>query len=409
VTIQLERFDAGMVSGNRESLARWAVLIWALIGAAILVAGGIWLATRISAALAPFVVAALVVFMLRRPVKRLSSKGLSRGKAIGICYLIGASVLTLAGLFVIPPLIEQAREFILAFPKYLEYASGLWFRLQAQYTDMDIPVWLRDAVFAVRDTISAQLGAWSRAVAAGVLDVGGRMVGFVINLFLALVLAFFVLRDLPVFKDEILRLAGGARRQDIMEVLARVTKVIEGWMRGQGTIAIVVGVMTWVGLEVLGVPYAAIIGVIAGVTNFIPYLGPIVGGTVAAIAAAFISPMHVLYTVLWIVALQQIESLFLQPRIMADRINVHPALIIFSLLVGAQVAGFVGMLFAMPVAGILSTLFVYYFEKHTAAELATENGALFRKASCEPVPVSPDEPDDAVQASVNDVTDEERR
>lgn len=408
-----------MVTGKRESLVRWALLIWALIGAAILVAGVIWLATRISAALAPFVVAALVVFMLRRPVARLSANGLSRGKAIAICYLVGASVLTLAGLFVIPPLVEQAREFISAFPKYLEYASQLWFRLQAQYTDMAIPDWLRDAVLAARDTISAQLADWSRALAAGVLGAGGRAVGFVINLFLALVLAFFVLRDLPVFKDEILRLAGGAeRRQDATEVFGRITRVVEGWMRGQGTIAVIVGVLTWLGLEVLGVPYAAIIGVIAGITNLIPYLGPIVGGTVAAIAAAFVSPMHVLYAVLWIVALQQMESLFLQPRIMSDKINVHPALIIFSLLVGAQVAGFVGMLFAMPVAGILSALFVYYFEKHTDSQLATEHGALFRKASCEQEPEDSDEPDEAgeasvkdgaVQVSVNDVTDEERK
>lgn len=366
----------------RDTLVRWLVTVWIVIGVSVLIVGAIWLLARISAVLVPFIFALLVVFLLRRPVAALSARGMSRASAVSLCYLIGALVLTFAGLFVIPPLVSQTREFIAAFPGYYESASKLWFTLQREYTNLEIPEWLQDAVFAARQSITDQLTNWSKAVATMAIGAGGRMIGFVVNVFLSLALAFFVLKDLPALKEEILRLGGAKRRDTLIEVLGRVTAVVEGWLRGQSMIALIVGVLTWFGLQVLGVPYAVIIGIIAGVTNLIPYVGPLVGGSIAAISAAFVSPMLVVYTIVWIVILQQVESLVLQPRVMSDQVNLHPVLVIFSLLVGAQAGGLLGMLLAVPVAGVINVLFIYYFEKHTASELATEQGALFRKSSC---------------------------
>jgi predicted PurR-regulated permease PerM len=173
-----------------------------------------------------------------------------------------------------------------------------------------------------------------------------------------------------------------------------VTLVVEGWIRGQSLIALIVGVLTWLGLQVLGVPYALVIGLIAGVTNLIPYLGPVVGGLIAAISAAFVSPMLVVYTLAYIVVLQQLESMFLQPRVMSEQVNLHPVLVVFSLLVGASVGGLLGMLLAVPIAGAINAVFVYYFERHTSEPLATNEGALFRKTGCDEDEPCPEEDDD---------------
>ncbi|MCL5887361.1 MAG: AI-2E family transporter [Actinobacteria bacterium] len=395
--------------GLSDRLLRRGLMVWTIIGVAILLVAALWLLTRISAVFAPFVLAMLLVFVLRRPVAALEAKGLSRGKAVAVCYLIGIIVISLFGVFVIPSLVEQGRDFISAFPGYYESASRLWFRLQAQYTDMQVPPWVKDAVFAAQESISRQLAAWSASLATAVLGVGGRLATFIIMLFLALALAFFVLKDMPVFKDELLRLGGVRRREDLVAVLRRITDVVEGWLRGQSIIAVIVGTLTWLGLQILGVPYAAIIGIIAGVTNFVPYVGPLVAGLIAAISAAFVSPILVLYTVLWIFVLQQLESLVLSPRIMSDTVNIHPVLIIFSLLVGAQVAGFAGMLFAVPVAGVLNALFVYYFEKHTDSQLATEQGALFRRTDSSPADNSSCDSEATEEVSTPDGTDNEER
>lgn len=364
---------------------RWTLIAlraWAIIGIVVLIVGALWLLARISLVLTPFLFAVLVVFVLRRPVDELAARGLSRGLAVTFCYLVGATIVTFVGIFIVPPLVSQARDFLDDFPRYYLAARDLWFDLQRQYTNLEIPEWVQDAALASRQSITEQIASWSRAAAGLVVTLGGQVVGFVFNLFLSLALAFFVLRDLPTLKREVIVL-GGRRQDDVIEVIARVTFVVEGWIKGQSLIAMIVGVATWLGLEVLGVPYALIIGLIAGVTNLIPYLGPFVGGAIAAISASFVSPALVVYTLLYIIVIQQLESLFLQPRVMSDHVHLHPVLVVFSLLIGAMVAGLAGMLFAVPVAAVINTVFVYYFEKNTHSELATEGGALFRRISCD--------------------------
>ncbi len=378
---------------------------WTLIGLAALVVAGLWLLSRFAGVLTPFVFAGLVVFLLRRPVANLTRRGLSRGWAVGVCYLVMLSVLSFVGVVVMPPLVKQIGQFLGDFPRHFLAARDLWFQLQGQYTTLEVPTWLDDAIHVSRDDLARQAATWSRTLASGVVFAGGQVFTVVLNLFLSLALAFFVLRDLPVLKSEMLLLGGVRRRADLLEVFERVTLVVEGWIRGQTLIAVIVGTLTGLGLAILGVPYALVIGIIAGVSNLIPYLGPIVGGLIAAISAAFVSPTLVLYTIIYIVVLQQLESIFLQPRVMSDQVNMHPVLVVLSLLVGASVGGLFGMLLAVPVAGALNAVFVYYFEKHTASELATEDGALFRKTGCEDAEPCP-EPNEAPERPVTDKPDD---
>lgn len=360
-----------------------ALKTWTLIGVAVLVVALFWLMARMWSILTPFVFAALVVFLLRRPVTRLAERGVGRGVAVLICYLGIFAVLGFFLVAVLPPLVREFVQFLEDFPRYFASARDLWIRLQREYTSLEVPSWVQDALLATRDDLTRQATIWSRALAGGIVVAGGQVAGFLLGTFLALALAFFALRDLPVIKQELLRLGGVRRREDMLELFMRVTTVVEGWIKGQALIAFIVGLLTWLGLQLLGVPYALIIGIIAGVTNVIPYLGPIVGGAVAAVSAAFVSPMLVVWTVLYIVVLQQLESMFLQPRVMSGQVNLHPVLVVFSLLVGASVGGLVGMLLALPVAGAINAAFVYYFEKHTDSELATPDGALFRRVECE--------------------------
>lgn len=400
------------VSESTVVTAKWrlrALRTWTLIGIGILVVATLWVLGRFAGVLTPFVFAALVVFLLRRLVTGLAARGMSRGAAVGLCYLVILGFISFASVAIIPPLVTQFGEFLGDFPRHFAAARDLWFDLQRRYTSMEVPQWLQDAVLAQRETLAAQAGDWSRRLAGGVVLAGGQAFTVVLNLFLSLTLAFFALRDLPVIKSEVLALGGSKRRDDLLEVFERVTLVVEGWLKGQSIIALIVGVLTWLGLQVLGVPYALIIGLIAGITNLIPYLGPLVAGSIAAISAAFVSPMLVVYTIIYIAILQQLESMFLQPRVMSDQVNLHPVLVVFSLLVGASVGGLFGMLLAVPVAGALNAVFVYYFEKHTESELATAGGALFRRTVCELGDEDcTDDPEAPEDSGVTDDDDEER-
>lgn len=362
-----------------DSWRRLAVVTWTLVGLLLLLSFALWVLGLVSSALTPLLLALVVVFLLRRPVAALSLQGMPRGLAVLTCYLVMFALLTALGLFVVPPLASEVRGFAEAFPTYYDGAYHQWLQIEARYVLIELPEWVRTAAEASRESVVEGITEASRNVARGAVAIGGQVVGFFVNAFLALALAFFVLRDLPTLKAEVLSLPGPARRQESLKLAADVTIVLEGFIRGQLMIATIVGVATGAGLALLGVPYALVIGLIAGVTNLVPYLGPIVGGIVAAISAAFVGWDTVLLTLIWVVVLQQAESMFLQPKIMSDQVHLHPVLVILSLLVGATLFGLVGMLVAVPIAAVVKVMFIHYYEKWTESSISGENGALFRR------------------------------
>ncbi|MBS3957744.1 MAG: AI-2E family transporter [Clostridiales bacterium] len=367
---------------HADRIERWrrvATVSWALVGLVLLVSFALWMLGTVASALTPFVLALVVVFLLRRPVAALQARGVSRSLAVGLCYLVLLSSIVLAGVFIVPPLITEVKSFSQAFPSYYDNAYRLWLQIEREYIAIDLPAWVSDVAMASRESVVSWITDVSRGLARGVVAVGGQIVGFLVNAFLALALAFFVLRDLPTLKSELLSLSGPGRRQESLKLAGDVTGVLEGYIRGQLMIATIVGVATGVGLAILGVPYALVIGLIAGVANLVPYLGPIVGGSIAAISAAFIGWNTVVFTLIWIVALQQLESTFLQPKIMSHHVHMHPVLVILSLLVGATLFGLVGMILAVPIAAVGKVLFVHYYEKWTQSSISAEDGALFRK------------------------------
>ena len=359
---------------------RWVRLgarAWALAGLATLVAAGAWLLGKLLPALTPLILASVVTLVLRRPVAALEARGVSRWLGVVICYLASAVVVAIATLFVVPVVVREVSAFAEAFPRYYDAAYGLWLDVEREWVAIRLPEWVDEALVASRGAIVSWLTELSGSTARVVVGAGGRVFGFLAQAFLALALAFFLLRDLPALKAEVLALAG-SRRDDSLTVLAReIVAVLEGFLKGQLMIAVIVGTITGVGLAALGVPYAAAIGLIAGVTNLIPYLGPVIGGIVAAISAAFVSPQLMLWTIVWVFVVQQTESVALQPRIMAHQARIHPAVVIVSLAIGARFFGLLGMLFAVPVAAVVTVLFTHFYSRHIGTDVRSVGGVLF--------------------------------
>jgi predicted PurR-regulated permease PerM len=370
-----------------ESLERWRRVLtvsWALVGVLVLAAAAVFALVRISPALVPFGLALVIVFLLRTPVAALERRGLKRGAAVAVCHLAILAALAVLGLFIVPPLVDQVRQFLGAFPGYYDRVLDLWGQVQRQYSAVAWPSWLDDALVGIRDGLAKQLASWSANLAKTLFSVGGGAVSFLLNVFLALVVAFWLLKDLEVIKREFVALAGPKRRDEASIVIGKVSTVLSGYLRGQAIVSATTAVIVTIGFTVLGVPYALVLGLLAGALNIVPWFGPLVAEVISAIAAAFVSPWLALWAVLVVIGAQQITDMFITPRVMSEQVDLHPVLVIFSLLTGAALAGIVGMVLAIPVAAIAKGLFVYYFEKWTDSSLATENGALFRSAApCE--------------------------
>lgn len=364
-----------------EPRDRWSkifTITWSLVGIGLLLGAAGWLLGRLTTALIPFAVAVIIVFMFRGPVAALERRGVKRGLAVGICYLVSFVVVGIALGFLIPALVEQVREFVEAFPGYYERASRMFLDMQGRYEALIVPPWLEDALANLQDTITRQSAEWSRLLAKEIFSVGGSALSALVTTVVSLVVGFWILKDLPAINKEMLLLAGPRRRDEAAVVTSTVSRVLGGYLRGMFTISLITGTIVAIGLAIIGVPYSLVIGLLALILNFIPWIGPALTAIIAGIAAAFVSPIHILGAVAICLGAQQITEYFVQPRVMSENVDLHPLLVIFSLLAGSALFGLAGLLLGIPVAAIGKGLFVYYFEKYTDSKLTTEGGALFR-------------------------------
>ena len=360
---------------------RWNRLLvasWALIGLIILLLGVLWVLRKDAPALTPFLFALVMILLLRKPVQRLADRGVPRAAAVGVCYLIAALALVLIGAFLVPPLLNQLRDFFVAFPRLYGRAYALFLQFQRQYHALRLPGWAEGMVGRVNVTLTTQAGRISARAATGAIAAGQFTVGLLFDLIIALVISFYVLKDLPVLREEVLSLAGEHNRDEAELVFTKISTTLGGYLRGQLMVSAIVGTLSAIALAILRVPYALVIGMITGIFNVVPYLGPIIGATIAAISGAFVSPLLAILAPLAVFGVQQLDGLFISPRIMSAQVDLYPVLVIFSLLTGAALFGFVGLLLAIPIAAIGKGLFVYYFEKHTRSILKTTEGVLFK-------------------------------
>jgi predicted PurR-regulated permease PerM len=376
---------SGGLAQSRDRWMRVLVITWSLVGIGLLLTAAGWLLGRVSSALVPFMLAIVIVFLFRSPVAALERRGMKRGLAVGLCYLVGFIVLGTIIAFIVPPLVDQVRQFVEAFPSYYERANTMLLDMQNRYQALVLPPWFQDAAANLQDTIARQSAEWSAVLARELFSVGGSAVTLLGTGVVALVVGFWVLKDLPTINEEMLLLAGDRRREEARVITGKVSRILGGYLRGQLMLSTATAIIVTIGLSVFGVPYSLVIGLLAGILNVIPWVGPALTAVIAGISAAFVSPWLILAGVGTSVVAQQITEIFVQPRVMSEQVDLHPLLVILSLLVGGVLFGFAGLVLAIPVAAISKGLFVYYFEKYTDSTLASEEGALFRtRVDCDP-------------------------
>jgi predicted PurR-regulated permease PerM len=366
-------------AARRERWIGLAIEVWATIGVLVLLYLAGTVIGRLSSALLPFGFALAIVVVLRGPVDRLVNRRIPRALAIALCYLAGAVVFAIGTLFIVPVFGDQIGALATALPGYLDKAYALLLQVTQPKGTPIVPGWVTTAVLNLKDTAVASIGSISTQGIAIAFAAGSQIVTIVVAVVLALIVAFYTLLDLPKLLDEGMRIVPERFREEAEHGAATVSRILGGWMRGAFIDSMVVGALIAAGLTVLGVPYGFAIGIIGGLLNIVPYLGPVVAAVFAGLSGLFGgSPWLALWAVAIVFAVQQFDSLWLNPRIMSQNVDLHPVLVVFSLLTGATLFGVPGMLLAVPVAAICKGLFVYNFERRTQQSLCTEDGVLFR-------------------------------
>jgi len=351
---------------------------------AILVACAlVWLLAPV---LTPFVISALFGWLGDPLVDRLEARGRSRHTAVLIVFAVMLGALALVMLVLVPMLWEQLQHLFDWLPQLASWATGVllpWIKLRFR---LDLAPYVDPGyVFGLVRSHWEEAGGIAAAVLGRVTASGKLVFGLVANVALVPVLSFYFLRDWDVMIARIRELVPRPMLPTVTQLARESDEVLGGFLRGQFSVMLALGSVYAIGLWAVGLDLGLLIGFVAGLVSFVPYLGAFVGVTAAVIATLVQHGdlMH-LALVLGVFALgQTLESFLLTPWLVGDRIGMHPVAVIFAIMAGGQLFGFLGVLLALPVAAVLMVMLRYAHHRYTRSGLY---GAQPDPASALPLP-----------------------
>lgn len=345
------------------SLAAFWARYRRLFGAAFLLVVAAALFWRLRGVLTPFIIAAVLSYLLDPLVDTLVKRGFSRLQALSFIYVI--VILTgvvVVGLLVPAVVVELGRlsEFL---PGFFRDVQGMAFDFQSRYSQAQLPQPIRQAVDDAILAVQGQLLRYVSLAAQRVLGVFSAL----FSLLLAPILSFYILKDLDYFRARFRELLPRREPPEMRDMLSEVDGVVSGFIRGQLIIAVAVGLVMALGLSLLRIRFSVILGIFAGTAEIIPYFGPIIGAIPAVAVAWSMSRADAVKVLLLVGAVQWLEGNVLAPRILGARVGLHPVVVIFALLLGFELFGVLGMIAAVPVTGIFRVVLERVLAKRSAS------------------------------------------
>ena len=321
--------------------------------------------------LTPFVIAALLAYLGDPLVDWLERLRLSRSGAVAIVFVLMTLVLVGVVLLLIPLLERQISAFIEQFPRYRDWFTGSALPWISQHTGFDVEGIELGSIYTMLQEHWQQAGGVVATLLGGISKSGLLILNFVLNLALIPVVAFYLLRDWDVMVEKIRMLIPRPIEPTVSRLARESDSVLGGFLRGQLSVMFALGMIYGIGLWMAGIDFALLIGTIAGLVSFIPYLGATVGVGIGLIAALvqYGDWTHVILVCVVFGVGQMLESMVLTPFLVGDRIGMHPVAVIFAVMAGGQLFGFVGVLVALPVAAVAMVLLRYLYEQYTASRL----------------------------------------
>ncbi|HEX6971879.1 MAG TPA: AI-2E family transporter [Limnochordia bacterium] len=313
----------------------------------LLIAAGVigaWLVYRLRASLAPFLLASMVAYLMYPLVVRFEARRVPRPLAILLVYAIFAVAGVIGYYALVPPLARQLRDLVTLLPEQSERLQGMTQGAVDGLNRLQLPAVVRRAIDRALTRAEDSLDGWAERAA----DATFGLFSGAISLVAALVLAYYVLRDRERMLGALLDIVPAVHRGAALALLREVDAVIAGFVRGQLIVSLVIGTAIGIGLSLLGVRYALIVGLIAGIFDVIPYFGPLIGAVPAVALALLRSPWTALWAAVLIFAINQLEGSLLSPKIVGNSVGLHPLAVIFAVLAGGELAGVIGMLVAVP-------------------------------------------------------------
>lgn len=341
---------------NKRQILTWISII---LGAIFLYYLYFWIRSYVVPILTPFIIAAILAYLLNPLVNLLMKKRMHRIIALLIVYASGITALTLLIIYLVPRLIEELNRLTILLPRYTSQFQSLYLAAEEKLNNISWSEEVNQTIQRIyrQFDIFPQLTEKIQKLTQGII---GKLSGMLItivktifNLVLAIILSFYLLKDLDKIKTRFTQILSPQYHKQVFHYLRDVNEVLAAFVRGQLIVCAIIGIVTFIGLTIMRIEFALLIAIVAGITNLIPYFGPIIGAIPGIIVGAMQSPWLGLKVLIFFVVVQQIDGNIVTPKIVGGKVGFHPVLVIFILLLGERWKGILGMLFAIPVAGVI--------------------------------------------------------
>ena len=306
--------------------------------------------TIISSIITPIIVAYVFYYMLN-PLVNFFSKKISRFSASLLAILVGVITVLIVIIGVVPIIVEQTQNLITALPRYIEivkgyleeYSDNAYVQVVVEYVNTNLNV----------SKISQRLISITTSIAQGVVSSISSTASVLITMPFVL---FFLLKDASQFNKFVISLLPKKFEKSVAETIDEIDDKVGSYIQGQMLVSLCIGVMLFIGYNVIGLHYAFSLATIAAFLSIVPYLGPAIAITPAMLVAASTSwVMVVKMLVVWGIV-QFLEGNIISPNIMGRSMNMHPLTVIFVILIGVNISGVVGAILGIPVYSILKVL-----------------------------------------------------
>jgi len=277
--------------------------------------------------------------------------------AIIVVFGIIIALLILTIVFLIPSVINQLNVLYKEIPNFIENYQNLILSIKPQLSKFINPA---DVEILLKENLSE--------LQKGILGFSQTIIIYLSNIVSSItfgivivpLILFYLMRDMVIFKENLYIFVSKENKKEFKEVLEEIDHIVSGFIRGRIIVCFIIGILIGIGLYFLNLKFALIIGVVSGIFNFIPYLGPIVGVVLALIFALGQPWWILLMIVVLFILVNQLEAIFLNPNILGKGLGLHPLTVILSMLICGQLLGILGVLVAVPLAAILKVLTIRY-------------------------------------------------
>ena len=355
------------MAANLDIRLKWLILV-ALLG---------WVLYLMGPALTPFVIAGLFAYLFNPIVEKLERHGIGRNLGVSLVFLILSLVLVTIFLVLIPFIDLQVTRFIEQLPRWTAWARDVATPWIAQHFGVSLDSVDSEGLVSMLQGHWKEAGGFATKLLAGVSKSGFAIVAWLLNLVIVPVAAFYLLRDWNIVVERIHALVPRSIEPVVNRLAHESDQTLGGFLRGQLSVMIILGTLYGIGLWSVGISVGPLIGMVAGLISFVPYLGAIVGVSMGVVAALvqYQDSYHVLLVAIVFIIGQLLEGYVLVPKLVGDKIGLHPVAAMFAILAGGELFGFVGVLLALPIAAVAMVLLRYAYERYTQSEMYQETDA----------------------------------